>query len=238
MYIQDDAHVNNIKERRDNQLKAQKEILFEMINALSEKMIESEKLLTDLDSAIGDGDCGLGIKTGFQKVQQVLPTLQMLSMGGVLKKVGSTLVGSIGGTSGAILGTGFMRLGKSLGDKENIDLKDMYEALENALLGMQMRGEDTKVGDKTLVDALQPAVEAFKNAVSSGENGSDALTKAVSAARVGSDSTIPLIARKGRASYLGERSIGHRDAGSMGIFLMFESINNYLRGQNEHEENY
>jgi len=211
-------------------LKVQKEILFEMLSVLSEKMIVSEKLLTDLDSAIGDGDCGLGIRTGFQKVQQVLPTLQLQSMGGILKKVGSTLVGSIGGTSGAILGTGFMRLGKSLGDKEDIGLKDMHEALESALEGMKMRGEDTKVGDKTLIDALEPAVEAFGNAISFGEDGLTALGKAVSAAKAGSDSTIPLIARKGRASYLGERSIGHRDAGSMAIFLMFESIHNYLRG--------
>lgn len=218
-------------------MKSQKEILVGMLNSLCEKIIHSEKILTDLDSAIGDGDCGFGLKMGFEKVKEALPEIENESMGDILKKTGMIITANIGGTSGAIFGTGFMRLGISIGNKEKVTYKDVHKALESALEGMKLRGEDTKVGDKTLVDSLQPAVEEFGNASSMGKNVLEVMDLVVAAAKAGSDSTIPLIARKGRASYLGERSIGHRDAGSMAIYLMFESINNYLK-ESIYEENY
>lgn len=218
-------------------MKSQKKILLELLEVICKKMVESEKILTELDSCIGDGDCGSGIKLGFQTVNEKLPTFTDQTMGNILKKVGMTLTATIGGTSGALFGTGFMRLGKLIGDKETVTTNDVVAALKNALEGMKIIGGETKVGDKTLIDALEPAIEALSNSLIGGNDIVDAVEKATEAALRGSDSTINLIARKGRASYLGERSIGHRDAGSMAIYLIFYVVNNYFKGGFYNEEN-
>jgi len=218
-------------------VKSQKKILLELLEVICKKMVESEKILTELDSCIGDGDCGSGLKLGFQTVKEKLPTFTDQTMGNILKKVGMTLVATIGGTSGAIFGTGFMRLGKVIGDKETVTTNDVIAALKDALEGMKIRGEGTKVGDKTLIDALEPAVEELSKYLIEDSDIVEAVEKATEAAEKGSDSTINLIARKGRASYLGERSIGHRDAGSMAIYLIFDVVNNYFKGGFYNEEN-
>jgi len=218
-------------------MKNQKKILLELLEVICKKMIESEKILTELDSCIGDGDCGSGIKLGFQTVNEKLPTFTDQTMGNILKKVGITLTATIGGTSGALFGTGFMRLGKVIGDKETVTTNDVIAALKNALEGIKIIGGETKIGDKTLIDALEPAIEALSNYLIGGNDIVDAVEKATEAALKGSDSTINLIARKGRASYLGERSIGHRDAGSMAIYLIFDTVNNYFKGGFYNEEN-
>lgn len=205
-----------------------KEKMLGMLEAVSRKMIEAEKTLTDLDAVIGDGDCGSCIRLGFQTVLDKLPSLKEQNMGTILKQVGMALTSSIGGSSGAIFGTAFMRMGGKIGEKESVTLRDIHEALCAALEGVKVRGEGTQIGDKTLVDALEPAIDEIGKAAAEGLDTKSAVSRATEAARKGSDSTIPLIARKGRASYLGERSIGHRDAGSMAICLMFEAVNNYL----------
>jgi dihydroxyacetone kinase-like protein len=130
---------------------------------------------------------------------------------------------SVGGVSGAIYATAFMRAGRKIGARTHLTLPEVHEVLCVALEGMKERGEGTKVGDKTLVDALEPALQAFGAAASEGDSVESVLEKAHAAARKGSDSTISLVARKGRASYLGERSVGHRDPGSVVICLMFEA---------------
>jgi len=218
-------------------MKSQKKILLELLEVICKRMVESENILTELDSCIGDGDCGSGIKLGFKTVNGKLPTFTDQTMGNILKKVGMTLTATIGGTSGALFGTGFMRLGKVIGDKEIVTNTDVIAALKNALEGMKIIGGDTKVGDKTLIDALEPAIDELSSYLIGGNDIVDAVEKATEAALKGSDSTINLIARKGRASYLGERSIGHRDAGSMAIYLIFDVVNNYFKGGFYNEEN-
>lgn len=201
----------------------QKDTLISIIESISKKLIEAEKTLTDLDSPAGDADCGSGVRRGFEAVTKIIPELDQMELGDILKKVGFTLAYTIGGTSGAMLGTGFIETGKSIGDKKEPDAKDWVTALENALTVIKRRGGNTQIGDKTLVDSLEPAIMAMKNLVGSQINMFSIIEAAVAAAKAGSEQTIEMVARKGRASYLGERSKGHRDPGSLVIVIMFEA---------------
>ena len=201
--------------------------VYGLLNAIADRIIANEAALTELDSAIGDGDCGVGMKQGFSAVKKEIEDMQGAAPVDLLKKTAMTLISTIGGTSGAIYGTAFMRMAGAAGKIETIELKTVSEILIAGLEGAKQRGEDTKIGDKTLVDAYEPAVYAFKEKIDAGLPLSDALSAAVVAAEKGSDSTIELIAKKGRASYLGERSIGHRDAGSFGIVLIAQAARDY-----------
>jgi len=201
----------------------QKDTLISIIESISKKLIEAEKTLTDLDSPAGDADCGSGVRRGFEAVTKIIPELGQMELGDILKKVGFTLAYTIGGTSGAMLGTGFIETGKSIGDKKEPDAKDWVTALENALAVIKRRGGNTQIGDKTLVDSLEPAIMAMKKPVGSQISMFSIIEAAVAAARAGSEQTIEMVARKGRASYLGERSKGHRDPGSLVIVIMFEA---------------
>ena len=202
----------------------QKDTLISIIESISKKLIEAEKTLTDLDSPAGDADCGSGVRRGFEAVTKIIPELGQMELGDILKKVGFTLAYTIGGTSGAMLGTGFIETGKSIGDKKEPDAKDWVTALENALAVIKRRGGNTQIGDKTLVDSLEPAIMAMKNLAGSNQiNMFSIIEAAAAAAKAGSEQTIEMIARKGRASYLGERSKGHRDPGSLVIVIMFEA---------------
>ena len=201
-----------------------KETLIGIIESIAKKLIDSEKILTELDSHIGDADCGAGIRRGFEAVLSGLGELRDYDAPDILKKVGFTLASTIGGTSGAMLGTGFIETGKSLSNSTDISIGAIANALEDALTIIKRRGGNTEVGDKTLVDALQPAIESIKASAEGGEqNIESVLEKACAAAREGSDRTVDMVARKGRASYLGDRSKGHRDPGSVYITLMFEA---------------
>ena len=202
---------------------SQKETLINIIESISKRLIEAEKILTDLDSPAGDADCGSGIRRGFEAVIKIIPELGQMELGDILKKVGFTLAYTIGGTSGAMLGTGFIETGKSIGDKKEPDASDWVTALENALAVIKRRGGNTQIGDKTLVDSLEPAIMAMKNLVGSQVNMFSIIEAAVAAAKAGSEQTIEMVARKGRASYLGQRSKGHRDPGSLVIVIMFEA---------------
>ena len=202
---------------------SQKDTLINIIGSISKKLIEAEKTLTDLDSPAGDADCGSGVRRGFEAVTKIIPELGQMELGDILKKVGFTLAYTIGGTSGAMLGTGFIETGKSIGDKKEPDASDWVTALENALAVIKRRGGNTQIGDKTLVDSLEPAIMAMKNLVGSQVNMFSIIEAAVAAAKAGSEQTIEMVARKGRASYLGQRSKGHRDPGSLVIVIMFEA---------------
>jgi dihydroxyacetone kinase-like protein len=207
----------------------QKDQLLKLLEAVGQKLIAAEKDLTDLDSAVGDGDCGTSLKTGWLLILERLPSLSTQTMGGILTGVGKAIMSSVGGVSGAIYATAFLRAGKKVGARTQLTLPEVHEVLAIALEGMKERGEGTRVGDKTLVDALEPALQAFGAAASAGDPVDQVLAKALAAARAGSESTIALVARKGRASYLGERSVGHRDPGSFVICLMFEAAHNFYK---------
>jgi dihydroxyacetone kinase-like protein len=210
-------------------MNGQSETLLKLMEAVSHKLIANEKTLTDLDSAIGDGDCGTSIRKGFQAVLDKLPLLKDQSPGGILKQIGMVITSTIGGVSGAIYATAFLRAGIKAGDRKTLGMQEIHDIMQVALDGVKERGEGTKVGDKTMVDALEPAVAAFGDgACSGGEDATSLLEKALEAAREGSDRTVDLVAKKGRASYLGERSKGHRDAGSVVICLMFEAAHEFF----------
>jgi dihydroxyacetone kinase-like protein len=208
---------------KDLNLANQKETLINIIGSISKKLIEAEKTLTELDSPAGDADCGSGVRRGFEAVTKIIPELGQMELGDILKKIGFTLAYTIGGTSGAMLGTGFIETGKSIGDKKEPDASDWVTALEDALAIIKRRGGNTQIGDKTLVDSLEPAIMAMKNLIGSQVNMFSIIEAAVAAAKAGSEQTIEMVARKGRASYLGERSRGHRDPGSLVIVIMFEA---------------
>jgi len=211
-------------------LDTQKDILIGIIENLSRNLIDAEQMLTELDSHIGDGDCGIGVRKGFEAVQKIVPELSSMELGDILKKVGFTLAYTIGGTSGAMLGTGFIESGKGLKEKTDPGIFDWVFAINFALEGIKRRGGNTKVGDKTMIDALEPAVLSMINSIDTNKEISfvSLFEKALVAAREGSENTINLTAKKGRASYLGERSRGYKDPGSVIICIIFESAYDYL----------
>jgi phosphoenolpyruvate---glycerone phosphotransferase subunit DhaL len=182
---------------------------------------ENKAYLTELDSAIGDADHGINLARGFKAVREKLES-QDQPIGPALKTAGMTLVQSVGGASGPLYGTFFLRLGTTCGDKEELDAKDFVEMIDAGLQGIIQRGK-TQLGDKTMVDALQPAVDVMKAAAEAGEDLASVLKKGMDAAEEGMKNTTPLVAKKGRASYLGERSAGHQDPGATSSHLLLKA---------------
>jgi len=183
---------------------------------------EQKEYLTQLDAAIGDADHGINMQRGFGAVMAQLPTVEDKDIGTILKKVGMVLVSTVGGAGGPLYGTLFMRMGMAVGNKDALSAEDVVKMFQAALEGVKQRGK-AEPGDKTMVDALTPAVEALRKAVEAGEDLHSALEKATAAAEEGMKATIPLVARRGRASYLGERSAGHQDPGATSSYLLFKS---------------
>jgi phosphoenolpyruvate---glycerone phosphotransferase subunit DhaL len=179
--------------------------------------------LTQLDSAIGDADHGINLARGFGAVQAALAAADTPSPGSVLLLTGATLISKVGGASGPLYGTAFRRAAKALGDEPAVELPAVAEALEAALAGVKKLGAASE-GDKTMVDALAPAVAAFSKAVSEGAAAPDAMAALTDAADAGSRDTIEMQARKGRASYLGPRSVGHEDPGAASTALMLHAL--------------
>ncbi len=188
----------------------------------AEVIEEQKEYLTQLDAAIGDADHGINMSRGFGAVMSQLPAVEDKDIGTILKKVGMVLVSTVGGAGGPLYGTLFMRMGMAVGNKETLSAEDVVKMFEAALEGVKQRGK-AEPGDKTMVDALTPAVEALRQAVAAGEDLPTALAKAAAAAEEGMKATIPLVARKGRASYLGERSAGHQDPGATSSYLLFKT---------------
>jgi len=178
--------------------------------------------LTRLDSAIGDGDHGANMDRGFQAVQAKLPELGQKDIGALLKGVGMTLVSTVGGASGPLYGTLFLQMGSSLGSRTEFDLPEWAAALKAGVDGVILRGK-AAAGDKTMLDTLLPALGAIQEAGAQGCDLAEALRRAVAAGADGMRATIPLVARKGRASYLGERSAGHQDPGATSSQLLLEA---------------
>lgn len=188
---------------------------------IARTMRENASYLTELDSAIGDADHGSNLDRGFQAVADVLGDTDFDSVDALMKKAGMTLVSKVGGASGPLYGTFFLRFGTALAG-EDITPTSVGAALRAGVGGIVARGK-AELGDKTMYDAWAPALDAYDVAVAGGADLGQALRAAAEAAATGRDATTPLVARKGRASYLGERSAGHQDPGATSTTLLLES---------------
>ena len=191
---------------------------------IAESVKDQRDYLTQLDAAIGDGDHGVNMDRGFDAVAKALVAQDgSLPPGKLLTLAGKTLVSTVGGASGPLWGTAFRRAGRALGDDEEFDGHDLVDALRAGLDGVVELGA-AQPGDKTMVDALGPAIDALAASLDSGESLDRALAAASAAAEEGARATVPLQAKKGRASYLGERSIGHQDPGATSAVLIMAAL--------------
>jgi len=191
---------------------------------------ENKEYLTELDSPIGDADHGINMDRGFRKVMEKLPTVADKDIGNILKTTGMTLLSSVGGASGPLYGTFYMRAGMAIMAKEELSNGDLYKMLQAGVDGVVQRGRAVPE-DKTMIDAWTPAMSTLKAAVEAGDDTVTALEKAAAAARQGMKDTIPMQARKGRASYLGERSIGHQDPGATSSYLILNALLETVKGE-------
>ncbi len=189
----------------------------------ADRLGEAKAYLTELDSAIGDADHGINMDRGFQAVIAKLPELPAGDVGALLKGVGSTMVSKTGGASGPLYWGFFGKFGATVAGKAEIDYPDFVTGLEAGIADIQARGK-AEPGDKTMLDTLLPARDALRAGFDRGDAPADALAAAISAAEQGMRATIPLVARKGRASYLGERSAGHQDPGATSSHLLLKAM--------------
>lgn len=194
----------------------------EWIKACAKVVSENRDYLTQLDAAIGDADHGANMDRGFKAVINKMPEISDKDIGTIFKTVGMTLISTVGGAGGPLYGTFFLQAGMKTAGKMELTLADWATVLEAALAGVIMRGK-AELGDKTMVDALTPAVNSLKQAVENNTPLNQALEQSAEAAKQGMEGTIPLVARKGRASYLGERSAGHQDPGSTSSYLILKA---------------
>jgi phosphoenolpyruvate---glycerone phosphotransferase subunit DhaL len=195
-----------------------------IVRTMSEVALENREYFSELDGVVGDGDFGNSIATGFEAVTVTKwDNLNRSSPGNFLKDVAQTFMGSVGGVSGSIWGTAFLRAGIKAGDKQELTKDDLLEMLWFAIEGMKKRGK-ADIGDKTLLDAFIPATEEFERAISEGSSSLDALKSAATVARQKSEEIKPWIAKCGRASYTGERSRDTYDAGSIAVAEMAEKL--------------
>ena len=185
-------------------------------------LAENKSYLTDLDSAIGDGDHGVNMDRGFQAVTEKLTNSAEQEIGAIFKVVAMTLISTVGGASGPLYGTLFLQMGMATNGKTELTLDEWASAVEAGIEGVIRRGK-ANPGDKTMVDSLLPALEALKTAEKEEKSLAETLRVSATAAERGMRATIPLIAKKGRASYLGERSAGHQDPGATSTYLLFKT---------------
>ena len=200
----------------------------DVVREMAAAMEEHRRYLTKLDSEIGDGDHGNNMHRGFQAALERLDSADLSSPADVLKTVSMALVSRVGGAAGPLYGTAFLRASTALQDKDEVTAEDAAEVLEAALGGIKQRGK-ADVGDKTIVDALQPAVEAAKGVASNGSV-AEVFRAAADAAEEGAEATVPLTARKGRASYLGDRAQGHQDPGATSTYYLLDAAARALEG--------
>jgi dihydroxyacetone kinase-like protein len=199
------------------------------LQAISSTLKANRDYLTELDAAIGDADHGINMDRGFTAVMARLPSVQEEDIGTILKTVGMALVSTVGGAAGPLYGTFFLRMGKSAENRFELTGGDLEAAFAAGVQGVMERGK-AKLGDKTMVDALQPAASALHSGLAAGTPAPTALAAAVAAAEAGMKATIPMLALRGRASYLGERSIGHQDPGATSAYLMLKAAVDCLEG--------
>jgi dihydroxyacetone kinase-like protein len=193
------------------------------IHRYADHVAEQKDFLTQLDAAIGDADHGANMHRGFQAVLKKSPEMQDKDLGTIFKTVAMTLISTVGGASGALYGTFFLQASTVATGKTEVAPLEFVGILEKGLAGIVLRGK-AAIGDKTMVDALQPAIKALRQNLENGSSFPEATAKALEAAQNGAKSTIPLVAKKGRASYLGERSANHQDPGATSTALLFQAL--------------
>jgi dihydroxyacetone kinase-like protein len=192
------------------------------VHAFADEVAEHKDFLTELDSAIGDADHGINMNRGMTAVVGKLDGLAETGIAATMKTIGMTLVSTVGGAGGPLYGTLFLQFGTSTTGKERLELVDWAAMIAAGVDGVRARGK-AELGDKTMLDALSPARDALTGAVGDGSTFPAALTAAAAAAEEGMKATIPLVARKGRASYLGERSAGHQDPGATSSWMLMRT---------------
>ncbi len=204
--------------------------LVDWLRRFAALVTEQRAYLTELDSAIGDADHGANMARGMTAVmEKVDGAAAPTAADELFKSVGMTLVTSVGGASGPLYGTFFLRMGMNAGPIAEFDGPQLGAALRAGLDGVVARGK-AELGDKTMFDAMAPALDAYDSTIAAGDPTSDAAAAAFAAAETGRDATIPLVARKGRASYLGERSAGHLDPGATSTTYLFQALSEALAG--------
>ena len=205
------------------------ENVLQWLQRYAQEIHENNQYLTQLDSAIGDADHGANMDRGFKAVSAKLAGMENADIGTILKTVGSTLVSTVGGASGPLYGTAFLRAGMATSGKHELETADIIGMLEAATEGIRMRGK-AQVGEKTMLDALYPALEAGKRAQAEDAPLPEVLQCMADSAEEGMKKTIPMLATKGRASYLGERSIDHQDPGATSSWLLLKSLAEVSKG--------
>lgn len=205
----------------------EKSYFIKVIENLAEAIEQQRDYLTGLDSEIGDGDHGINLSMGFREVMKNLAEWKEKDLTFLFKKVGMALLSKVGGSAGPLYGSFFMKFGEAAGGKEKVDFKNFYNMFKSGIEAIEMRGKAV-VGEKTMVDALRPGLNSFTKAIEEGLEPKEAFEKFVEEAKKGAESTIPLIAKKGRAMRLGERAIGHLDPGAASSSLILEIFKNNL----------
>jgi len=192
------------------------------LRVFADEVARRREYLTELDAAIGDADHGINMDRGMQAVVGKLDGAPPDDIGALLKLVGMTLVSTVGGAAGPLYGTLFLQMGTAAGQKPELTAEEWSAAFDAGVRGVQARGK-AEPGDKTMIDALLPAVAALQQGVAAGLPAAEALRRAAEAAEQGMRATVPLVARKGRASYLGERSAGHQDPGATSSWMLMKA---------------
>ncbi len=200
-----------------------------LVRTYASVIAENKEYLTELDSAIGDADHGINMDRGMKAALAKLDGIPEGDVGNLLKTVGMTLVSTVGGAGGPLYGTLFLQMGMATAGRSELSPDGWAEALAKGVEGVVMRGK-AEIGDKTMVDALIPARDALRAALEEGASFDEALKRSADAAEEGMKATIPLVARKGRASYLGERSAGHQDPGATSSYLLLRTAADVLAG--------
>jgi phosphoenolpyruvate---glycerone phosphotransferase subunit DhaL len=195
----------------------------QLVRTIAQTALDNEKYFSDLDAVVGDGDFGYSLARGFGKLMEGWDAMEYSDVGGLLKKTAMTLSSRIGGTSGPIWGTAFLRAGSALSDKPNPSGEDVVAALRAAIEGIKQRG-NSDLGDKTLLDSLIPAVDTLEQELKAGKPAGEALAAAAVTARESAEATKTMLAQRGRAAYTGERSRDSVDAGAMGVAVIIEAV--------------
>ncbi len=203
------------------------EKIIQIILKMSHRMEQEKQFLTDLDNAIADGDHGINMARGFSAVETKIADFGEKDIGTVLKTAGMTLVSAVAGSAGPLYGTAFMRSGMVMNGKTEMIVSDFIDCLKAAVEGVMQRGKAVR-GEKTMLDAMIPALEAMEKAVADGLTDKEVIRCGVEAAQNGVEFTKTIAATKGRASYIGERSIGHQDPGATSFTYMLEEVANSL----------
>lgn len=201
--------------------------VLEIIRAIGLKMEEQKEYLTELDQPIGDSDHGINLARGFGAVEEKLSALEGKDIGSILKTVGMTLVSTVGGASGPLYGTAYMKAGMALAEKNEMNIQDFLTMMEAAVEGVKQRGKAVEE-EATMLDAMIPSLVAMKTSATEGKDAASVLKDGVQAAWAGAEHTKDLVATKGRASYVGERGLGHQDPGATSYSYMLEVIGNLV----------